>query len=50
VNEKYDEGKIIFQDSFAINMGDTPEIIAKKVHELEYKHYPRVISEVINNC
>ena len=48
VNDHYDEGEIIFQDSFEIQPGDTAESIAKKVHALEYKHFPRVIEEVIN--
>lgn len=47
VNARYDEGEIIFQESFEILPGDTPESIAKKVHELEYRHFPRVIEEVV---
>jgi len=47
VNERYDEGEIIFQDSFKILPGDTAGSIAQKVHELEYKHFPRVIEGVI---
>ena len=47
VNARYDEGEIIFQDSFEIQPGDTAESIAQKVHALEYKHFPRVIEEVI---
>ena len=47
VNDHYDEGEIIFQDSFEIQPGDTAESIAQKVHALEYKHFPRVIEEVI---
>lgn len=47
VNEHYDEGTIIFQDSFEIIPGDTPESIAKRVHALEYKHFPRIIEEVV---
>jgi phosphoribosylglycinamide formyltransferase 1 len=47
VNEHYDEGTIIFQDSFEILPGDTPESIAKRVHALEYKHFPRVIEKVV---
>jgi phosphoribosylglycinamide formyltransferase-1 len=47
VNDFYDEGQIIFQDSFEILPGDTAESIAKRVHELEYRHFPRVIEEVI---
>lgn len=50
VNERYDEGEIIFQESFDINSDDTPESIAKRVHALEYKHFPRIIEAVINNC
>lgn len=47
VNEKYDEGQIIFQATCDLDRSDTPSLIAAKVHELEYEHYPRVIEEVI---
>lgn len=47
VNDHYDEGEIIFQDSFEILPSDTAETIAKKVHQLEYKHFPRVIEDVL---
>jgi len=50
VNDHYDEGEIIFQDSFEIQPDDTAESIAQKVHALEYKHFPRVIEEVVNDC
>jgi phosphoribosylglycinamide formyltransferase 1 len=43
VNEKYDEGKIIFQTSCPVTSDDTPDTIAQKVHALEYAHYPKVI-------
>ncbi len=46
VNEEYDAGEIIFQESFEILPDDTPESIAKRVHELEYKNFPRVIAEI----
>lgn len=36
VNENYDEGNIIFQASCKIDLTDTPESIANKVHQLEY--------------
>ncbi|MBW6497395.1 MAG: phosphoribosylglycinamide formyltransferase [Bacteroidales bacterium] len=49
VNERYDEGEIIFQAGFDIEPGDTPETIAAKVHQLEYKHYPRVVEELVQN-
>lgn len=47
VNEKYDEGKIIFQTKFNIENNDTPESVAQKIHKLEYEHFPRVIEEVL---
>ena len=47
VNEHYDEGEIIFQESFEIQPEDTAESIAKKVHQLEYKHFPWIIEKVI---
>jgi len=47
VNEKYDEGKILFQTSCAIEANDSPEQIAAKVHELEYQHYPEQIEKWI---
>jgi phosphoribosylglycinamide formyltransferase-1 len=47
VNDKYDEGKIVFQAKCLIDKGDTPEQIASKVHQLEYQHYPSVIENWI---
>jgi phosphoribosylglycinamide formyltransferase-1 len=43
VDDKYDEGEIIFQATCPVHADDTPEQIADKVHQLEYKHYPEVI-------
>ncbi|HYG20668.1 MAG TPA: phosphoribosylglycinamide formyltransferase [Ohtaekwangia sp.] len=43
VNEKYDEGKIIFQTTCPLDPDDTPDTIAQKVHALEYAHYPKTI-------
>ena len=47
VNENYDEGAIIFQAKTSVDLNDSPEDIANKVHTLEYEHFPRVIEEVI---
>jgi phosphoribosylglycinamide formyltransferase 1 len=47
VNEKYDEGKILFQATCEVTPADTPEDIAHKVHALEYANYPRVIEDWI---
>lgn len=47
VNENYDEGKIIFQAAVPILPEDSPETIAKKVHQLEYKYFPNVIESLL---
>lgn len=47
VNDKYDEGEIIFQAKCPVLPGDTAESLAAKVHQLEYEHFPRVIETVI---
>lgn len=47
VDEKYDEGAIIFQQSIPVEKGDTPETIAHKIHQLEYQYFPKVIETVI---
>jgi phosphoribosylglycinamide formyltransferase-1 len=47
VNEKYDDGDIIFQATCPLEGTDTPDSLAEKVHALEYEHYPRVIREVM---
>ena len=48
VNEKYDDGKIIFQERVAIDENDTPETIAHKIGELESKNFCRVIESLID--
>jgi phosphoribosylglycinamide formyltransferase-1 len=47
VNENYDEGAIIFQKSVKLLKKDTPETVAKKIHELEYKYFPKVVEELL---
>ncbi len=49
VNDEYDEGEIIFQESVEIDPDDSPEDVAYKVQQLEHKHYPEVIEWVLNN-
>ncbi len=43
VNENYDEGDSIFQETVALDPNDTADEIATKVLKLEHYHYPRVI-------
>jgi len=47
VNEKYDDGELIFQANCDLLPTDKAEDVAQKVHQLEYKHYPVVIEEVV---
>ncbi len=48
VNENYDEGAIIFQAQTALLPSDSPEDVAKKVHQLEYDWLPKVIDGLIS--
>ena len=48
VNENYDEGTIIFQAKCAVDRDDTYEDVAKKVHTLEYMHFPVVIENILD--
>ncbi len=47
VNENYDEGNVVFQAKCDVSPDDDADAVAKKVHELEYMHFPRVIEEVV---
>ena len=47
VNQQYDEGDIIFQAKCVVEHGDSPESLAKKVHDLEYQHFPAVIEKIL---
>lgn len=46
VNSNYDEGNIIFQAKCPVLPTDSPDMIAKKVHALEYEYFPKVIAEL----
>ena len=47
INEHYDEGNTVFQTACPVLPTDSPEDVAKKVHALEYEHFPRVIERVL---
>ncbi|NJW53873.1 phosphoribosylglycinamide formyltransferase [Salinimicrobium sp. CDJ15-91] len=47
VNDKYDEGKIIFQATTGIHPDDTVESIAEKIHDLEHENFPKVIEKLL---
>lgn len=48
VNEKYDDGDIIFQATCDITPEDTDISLAGKVHQLEYRHFPVIIEQLLN--
>ncbi|AYQ34583.1 phosphoribosylglycinamide formyltransferase [Runella sp. SP2] len=50
VNERYDEGTIIFQASCPVVSTDTPEDVAKKVQVLEHKYFPEVVEKLLLNA
>ena len=47
VNANYDEGVVIFQVKCRLDSKDTAETVAKKVHDLEMQHFPRVIKDFV---
>jgi phosphoribosylglycinamide formyltransferase-1 len=47
VNKSYDEGDIIFQARCKVKPSDTPDILAARIHDLEYKYFPKVIEDLI---
>jgi phosphoribosylglycinamide formyltransferase-1 len=46
VNNQYDDGNIIFQAKCIVEPTDSYEDIARKVHLLEYEHFPKVIETI----
>ena len=47
VNENYDEGAIIFQAKCEVQSSDSAEDVAKKIHELEMEHFPKVVNDLL---
>ncbi|KAA6322375.1 Phosphoribosylglycinamide formyltransferase, partial [termite gut metagenome] len=41
-----DEGQIIFQATCEVLSEDSPADVARKVHALEYAHFPGIIEKV----
>ena len=47
VDEKYDNGRILFQTKCPVTPSDTPDTVAEKIHQLEQDNFPRVIKDYI---
>ena len=50
VNEHYDEGTPIFQARCQVDPTDTPDTLAAKIHELEYRYFPEIIEQTITHA
>ena len=48
VSEEYDMGDVIFQSKVRVNSGDTAEVLAKKVQQLEHRFLPIVVERIIS--
>lgn len=49
VNERYDEGQVLFQTTCPVLPQDDADALAKRIHALEHAHYPVVVEEVVNS-
>lgn len=47
VNEHFDEGEAIFQARCEVTPDDTPETLARKIHQLEHEHFPKIVESVV---
>lgn len=47
VDDKYDHGKIIFQATCPVLPDDTADTLAKRVLQLEHRHFPLVIGQLL---
>ena len=43
-----DEGEIILQGKISVDENETPETLAKKIHEVEYEIFPKAIDKILN--
>ncbi|XOV92311.1 MAG: phosphoribosylglycinamide formyltransferase [Bacteroidota bacterium] len=47
VNEEYDKGKTLFQAKCPVYPTDTPDELANRIHQLEYKHFPQIVEDYL---
>jgi phosphoribosylglycinamide formyltransferase 1 len=48
VNKEYDKGEHLLQVKCPVLPEDSPEILADRIHELEYKYFPKAIEDFLN--
>jgi phosphoribosylglycinamide formyltransferase-1 len=49
IDGEYDRGDTIFQAECPVYPDDTPETLAARVHELEYRWFPEILEKTIEN-
>lgn len=49
VDEKYDNGRTLFQARCEVAPTDTPDDVAAKIHLLEQSHFPTVVEQYISS-
>lgn len=49
VNQKYDEGDIIFQARCTLGPSDSPDTLAGKIHDLEYQYFPVEVEKLLKD-
>ncbi|NTW82454.1 MAG: phosphoribosylglycinamide formyltransferase [Chlorobiaceae bacterium] len=48
VDEEYDRGRILMQETVPVLPGDTPETLARRVLTCEHELYPRALRKLLN--
>lgn len=46
VNNEYDKGEILLQESCPVLPDDTPDSLAERIHKLEHSYYPIIIEKI----
>lgn len=49
VNEEYDKGKILIQESFDVESVDTLSSVEEKIHKIEFRIFPLAIEKLLSN-
>nr|MCR5190913.1 phosphoribosylglycinamide formyltransferase [Bacteroidales bacterium] len=47
IDEEYDKGTTLFQATCTVEVSDTPDSLAQKIHALEHRHFPKVIDRYL---
>jgi phosphoribosylglycinamide formyltransferase-1 len=49
VNERYDEGQVLFQAACPVLPEDDADALAARIHAMEHAHYPAVVEGIVNS-